>query len=73
MSVHAWSKFTDIGDSLDELSENSGSNIVGAGAAKLNADKLDENFKVVNVEELIWRIRMHYRPEQTTKWLKEVF
>lgn len=73
VSVHAWSKFTDIGESRDELSENSGSSVVGPGAAKLNANKLDENFKVVNVEELLWRIRMHYRPEQTAKWLKEVF
>lgn len=73
VSVHAWSRFSDIGASNDELGENSGEAIVGPGAAKLNADKLDENFKVVNAEELLWRIRMHYRPEQTTKWLKGVF
>ena len=73
VSVHAWSRFSDIGDSKDELGENSGGNVVGPGAAKLNADKLNEDFKVVNVEELIWRIRMYYRPDQTKKWINEVF
>lgn len=73
ISVHAWSRFADIGDANDELAENAGSDVVGPGVAKLNADKLDEDFKVVSVEELIWRIRMQYRPEQTTKWLGETF
>jgi hypothetical protein len=53
VAVHAWSKFSD--------------NNIGAGAVKLCADKLDKNIEIVNVEELIWRIRMKYQPEQTKK------
>ena len=71
--VHAWSEFSDNGASEDPLAENAPGGIIGAGAAKLCSDKLDENIKVVNVEELVWRIRMHYRPEQTQQYLKEVY
>ncbi|MGQ1947545.1 hypothetical protein ACT3CD_10665 [Geofilum sp. OHC36d9] len=63
--VHAWSGFNETGTA-------SGS-IKGAGAAKLCVDKLNENYSVVNIEEMIWRIRMHYRPEQTKKYLDEAF
>lgn len=71
--IHAWSRFSDIGDSMDETAENQNGQIVGAGAAKLCADKLEENIKVINVEEMIWRVRMQYRPEETKKYLSEVF
>lgn len=63
--VHAWSGFNDTGAASGDIK--------GAGAAKLCADKLDEDYKVVNIEELIWRIRMQHRPEQTKKYLSEVF
>ncbi|SMO89362.1 GxGYxYP putative glycoside hydrolase C-terminal domain-containing protein [Saccharicrinis carchari] len=55
--VHAWSGFNEAGTSSGDIK--------GAGAAKLCVNKLNENFKVVNIEEMIWRIRMHYRPDQT--------
>lgn len=73
--VHAWSAFTDTGESLDELAENApGGEIRGASAAEMAARRLDENaFEVVNMQELIWRIRMEYRPEQTEKYLNEYF
>lgn len=72
IGIHAWSSFADIGNSrdmtLESTSEDRGE--VGAGAAKLCSDKLDSSTtKVVNVEELIWRIRMQYREEQTKKLL----
>lgn len=63
--VHAWSGFNESGTGTGDIK--------GAGAAKLCADKLDDSFKVVNIEEMIWRLRMHHRPEQTQKYLKEVF
>jgi hypothetical protein len=63
--VHAWSGFDPNGIS--------GGDIKGAGAAKLCTDLLDDDTKVVNVEELIWRMRMQNRPEQTKKYLNEVF
>lgn len=73
--IHCWSKFQDIGSSSSELGENildqdnhSWNNTIhSSGAAKLCIDKLDETFEVVSLEELIWRIRMKFRPEQTQK------
>lgn len=74
VSVHAWSTFTDIGQSGDLLAENApGGAVVGAGAAWLCQQRLGEDTQVVNMQELIWRIRMHYYPEQTKQILSEVF
>jgi len=63
--LHAWSGFASDGISAGDIK--------GPGAAKLCTDLLDKDYKVVNVEELIWRMRMQYRPEQTKKLLNEVF
>lgn len=73
ISVHAWSRFKDIGNSNDELAENTDGDKNGASAAKLCMNHLGDNFDVVSVQELMWRIRMHYRPDQTEKYLNEVF
>lgn len=72
MAVHAWSNFKDIGTSNDELAENTGGNIKGAGAARLCVNHLNDNFQVVSVQELIWRVRMYYRTEQTKKYLNGI-
>ena len=72
ISVHAWSKFSAQPESTDELAENTGEKtIFGPGAAELCMNKLDKNTEVVSLHELIWRIRMFYKPEQTKKVLKE--
>ena len=71
--THAWSKFTDIGDSDDPLEENIGGNTAGAYPVSWCQDKLDSNVKVVNVEELIWQIRMNNNPEQTKEYLSKYF
>ena len=55
IAVHAWSRFNN--------------KIYGAGAARMCLDKLNKNYKAVNVEELIWRIRMQYKAKQTEKYL----
>ena len=74
VSVHAWSKFVDTGTSDDEVAEAAeGGTVVGPGAAALCARRLPENVRVVNLEELIWRVRMHYRPEQTLDYLSKTF
>lgn len=73
LSVHAWSKFKDIGNSTDELAENAGNDKNGASAAKLCMNHLGDNFKVVSIQELIWRVRMCYRAEQTEKYMSELF
>lgn len=72
LAVHAWSNFKDVGKTSDLLVENTGGNKKGASAAKLCMNHLDSNFKVVSVQELIWRTRMTYRPEQTKKYLEGI-
>lgn len=55
--VHAWSHFED--------------NAYGATAAKQCAGYLDDRFEVVNMQELVWRLRMSQRPEQTRDYLNK--
>lgn len=56
--VHAWSSFN--GKS-------------GAAAAKECINKLDDRFEIVNMQELIWRIRMKYKPDQTKEILNKIY
>ena len=79
--VHAWSKFADKGMTTDELAENipdyehiswDDPNIVhSAGAAELCSRRLGEDYEIVNVQEMIWRMRMEHDPEGTKEALKE--
>lgn len=71
--VHAWSSFADTGESDDELAENAGGDIRGASAAEMCDRRLDSDYETVCMQELIWRIRMKYRPEQTEKYLNTYF
>ncbi len=72
--VHAWSTFTDTGESTDELAENAdGGSIRGASAAEMCDRRLDDSYQTVNIQELIWRVRMEYRPEQTEQFLNEYY
>lgn len=57
--VHAWSRFE--------------GNAHGAAAARLCAGKLDGRFEVVNMRELVWRLRMSRHPEQTLEYLNKIF
>ncbi|MFI3333146.1 MAG: hypothetical protein SNG81_09090 [Rikenellaceae bacterium] len=70
--VHAWSSFADIDNgTLTDQSTATLRSCVGAGAAQLCTNDLDRNqTMVVGVEEMIWRIRMHYRKEQTLELLE---
>lgn len=54
--VHAWSRFD--------------GGACGADAARQCAEALDERFEVVNMQELVWRLRMSRRPEQTLRYLQ---
>lgn len=56
--VHAWSNFDGA---------------KGAAAADKCANLLDDRFEVVSMQELIWRLRMSQRPEQTRKYLQTTF
>ncbi|WP_316837241.1 GxGYxYP domain-containing protein [Pedobacter nutrimenti] len=74
IAVHAWSTFKDLGSTSDLTAENaSGGNMKGAGAAKLLTNHLSNDFEVVNVQELIWRVRNQYKPDQTSKYLKAYY
>ncbi len=54
VAVHAWSTFNGKR---------------AANAAQLMMDGLDDRFHIVSVQELIWRLRMQERGEQTRKIL----
>lgn len=54
--VHAWSKFGKDGEPAT---------VRGADPVKWCTDKLDSSVHVVNIEELLWRIRMAHNAEQT--------
>lgn len=70
-SVHAWSSFTRIDSDTDLTGENAeGGTVRGVESAELCQNRLDENIKVVNIEELIWQLRMHTYPEETRKVLR---
>jgi len=74
IAVHAWSTFKSVGQTTDLLAENAGGgDRKGAGAAKLSASHLGEDFEVVNVQELIWRVRNHYKPDQTRTYLETYY
>ncbi|MBQ7194836.1 MAG: hypothetical protein IJS07_04315 [Bacteroidales bacterium] len=55
--VHAWSTF------------GTGR---GAAAAQGCISQAPSTVEAVSIQELIWRIRMEYRPEQTAKYLKTI-
>lgn len=72
--VHAWSDFTDTGESNDEIAENApGGGIRGASAVEMCARRLNDDIELINLQELIWRVRMHYEPEETNKYLSEYY
>lgn len=56
--VHAWSDFK-------ESSRLVRSPSIGLNPVKVSEELLIDNVKVVSANELLWRIRMKYRPEQT--------
>ena len=66
--VHTWSGFKKI-DGNDEQAENDQFGAPGTEAAvtptKWCVDRIDPSVKVVTPEELVWRIRLRDRPEQT--------
>lgn len=56
--VHAWSDFEKSSKLVKYPS-------IGLNPVKTSQDLLIDNVKVVSANELLWRIRMKYRPEQT--------
>ena len=67
-SIHAWSNFSKSDDPTNLIAENEeGGDIRGVGSAEACQNKLDKEIKIVNVEELIWQLRMHTFPKRTSK------
>lgn len=67
---HAWSTFTKLPDG--ELSSRSDPPALGTlPAISWAVQRLNQNIHLVSCEELIWRIRMKYRPEQTKEILNK--
>lgn len=56
--VHAWSNF-------DKSSPMSAKPAIGYNPVKATNDMLLDQIKVISTNELLWRIRMQHRPEQT--------
>jgi hypothetical protein len=71
--VHTWSGFKKI-DNEDEHAENAQFGAEGTDAAitptRWCVDRLDPAVHVVTPEELLWRIRLQDRPEQTRALLE---
>ena len=77
--VHCWSKFLDKGTSCGSTEENVPNQdavswdrpdiVFSAGAAALTMNHLGDNFKAVNTQELVWRLRMDHDPVQTQQIL----
>lgn len=62
--VHAWSHF-------DKSSKMVSAPTIGFNPVKVTEDMLIDDIKTVSANELLWRIRMKYRPEQTQKLLNK--
>jgi len=61
--VHAWSDFS----KSSKVTENPA---IGFNAVKASANMLINEVHTVSANELLWRIRMKFRPEQTNSFLK---
>jgi hypothetical protein len=61
--VHAWSDFT-------KSSKVTKLPAIGFNPVKATEALLSKGIKTVSANELLWRIRMKYRPDQTTKMIK---
>lgn len=73
IAVHAWSAFSDIGDSNDWLAENANGAYYGATPVLWCVNRLNKNVKVVNTEEFIWQLRMQVYPEETKNLLSTFY
>ena len=71
--VHAWSAFQPIkGDDETTQSGKYGDPTLAVGPEPVEwiVKKLDDNIKIVTIEELLWLIRMEHNPEQTNSVIR---
>lgn len=68
--VHAWSHYVKKPDgSVSDANNTDAGAVAGVEPVQWTKEKLNENVKIVPLEELLWRIRMEYREEDTKKIL----
>lgn len=70
--VHAWSNFSK--DSKSEIIDCKSKNDVsqrGITPLKWGKELLNNDVKLVNIEELLWRIRMEKYPQETRKYINK--
>ncbi len=70
--IHAWSRFSDQGQDCSELAETEAGDVMGSDIATLLTNHLSDAYEVVSLEEMIWQIRMKFRPDQTNKYLRKL-
>ena len=70
--MHAWSSFTEVENADDLTAENEpGGTVRGVESALRCMERLDPSIRIVNVEELVWQLRMHTYPEETKRLLEQ--
>lgn len=64
--VHAWSYFKKDANGIisDAVAADEGA-VRGVSPAVWSKDLLNNNFEIVSIEELLWRLRMKYYPDET--------
>lgn len=73
--VHAWSRFNEPGKAADIApaspeAQRHGSGERGVTPVKWITERISSATKPVSIEELLWRIRMQYHPEETKKLIQ---
>jgi hypothetical protein len=73
VAVHAWSAFSDIGESTSLTDENKNGTAYSATPVSWCTKRLSKKVRVVNAEEFIWQLRMKNYPEETKKILQSFY
>lgn len=73
VAVHAWSAFSDIGESTSLTDENKNGTAYGATPVSWCVKRLNKKIRVVNAEEFFWQLRMKTYPEETKKLLQSFY
>jgi hypothetical protein len=71
--VHAWSAFSNIGESTNLTDENKNGKSYAATPVSWCVKRLNKNVRVVNTEEFLWQLRMKTYPEETKELLKSFY
>ena len=68
--IHAWSHYVKNSDgSVSDADKNDPNSCMGVEPVQWTKEKINSKTEIIPLEELLWRIRMKYREEQTTKLL----